>query len=171
MKFPSSVLLKSICLSATLVLFAGCAAKKPAAEAPSESTVAGAGAGDVVEATPDMVAEEADANRSIVYFEFDSSTIRAEFTGELKRIATELAADPRRVARLEGHTDSRGSREYNVGLGERRAQAARQFLLMNGVAQAQLSTISYGEERPAAAGDEESAWSQNRRVEIVRTTP
>jgi peptidoglycan-associated lipoprotein len=69
--------------------------------------------------------------------------------------------------RLEGHTDERGSREYNIGLGERRAQAVRRALLLQGATETQLSTVSYGAERPAAAGSNEAAWSQNRRVEIV----
>jgi peptidoglycan-associated lipoprotein len=69
--------------------------------------------------------------------------------------------------RLEGHADERGSREYNIGLGERRAQAVRRALLLQGVAESQLATVSYGEERPAAAGSGEDAYSQNRRVEII----
>ena len=69
--------------------------------------------------------------------------------------------------RLEGHTDERGSREYNIGLGERRAQAVRRALLLQGATDAQLSTVSYGEERPAVAGHDEAAWAKNRRVEIV----
>ena len=67
----------------------------------------------------------------------------------------------------KAHTDERGSREYNIGLGERRAQAVRRALLLQGVAEAQISTVSYGEERPAVAGHDEAAWSKNRRVEIV----
>ena len=69
--------------------------------------------------------------------------------------------------RLEGHTDERGTREYNIGLGERRAQAVRRALMLQGVGEAQISTVSFGEERPAVAGDDEAAWAQNRRVEIL----
>jgi peptidoglycan-associated lipoprotein len=69
--------------------------------------------------------------------------------------------------RLEGHTDERGSREYNIGLGERRAQTVRRALLVQGVAEAQITTVSYGEERPAVAGSDEAAFAQNRRVEFV----
>ena len=86
-----------------------------------------------------------------------------------RNAGAELIAEPKRTARLEGHADARGSREYNVGLGERRAQAVRQFLILNGVPQVQIVTVSYGEERPAVQGDDEAAWSRNRRVEIVRT--
>ncbi len=69
--------------------------------------------------------------------------------------------------RLEGNTDERGSREYNIGLGERRAQAVRRALMLQGVADAQITTVSYGEERPAVTGHTEEAWSRNRRVDIV----
>ena len=72
--------------------------------------------------------------------------------------------------RLEGHTDERGSREYNIGLGERRAQSVRRALLLQGAADAQISTVSYGEERPAVPGHDEAAWAKNRRVEIVYLT-
>jgi peptidoglycan-associated lipoprotein len=71
--------------------------------------------------------------------------------------------------RLEGHADERGSREYNIGLGERRAQAVRRLLLLQGVSAGQISTVSFGEERPRATGSTESAWAQNRRVEITYT--
>ena len=69
--------------------------------------------------------------------------------------------------RLEGHTDERGSREYNIGLGERRAQAVRRALMLQGVGDAQIVTVSYGEERPAQPGSDEAAWAKNRRVELV----
>ncbi|MGI9270882.1 MAG: OmpA family protein, partial [Woeseiaceae bacterium] len=71
--------------------------------------------------------------------------------------------------RLEGHADERGSREYNIGLGERRAQTVRRLLLIQGASAAQVSTVSFGEERPAADGSSEAAYSQNRRVEIAYT--
>jgi peptidoglycan-associated lipoprotein len=78
-----------------------------------------------------------------------------------------MAVSPDVTVRLEGHADERGSREYNIGLGERRAQAVRQILMLQGVSTAQLSTVSYGEERPAAFGSDEQSYSQNRRVELV----
>jgi len=71
------------------------------------------------------------------------------------------------TVRLEGHADERGSREYNIGLGERRAQAVRRMLLLNGVAPAQITTVSFGEERPNSYGSDESSYTQNRRVELV----
>ena len=78
-----------------------------------------------------------------------------------------MANDSRIVVRLEGHADERGSREYNIGLGERRAQAVRQALLIQGVDGSQISTVSFGEERPEALGSSESDYAQNRRVVFV----
>jgi len=103
----------------------------------------------------------------VIYFEFDSSEIRSEFNDMLAAHARYMASDPNIMVRLEGHADERGSREYNIGLGERRAQAVRQILLLQGVPAAQLSTISYGEERPAAVGSDEQSYGLNRRVELV----
>jgi len=102
-----------------------------------------------------------------IYFDFDSSEIRGEGTDIVAAHAKYLAQRGGMKVRLEGHTDERGSREYNIGLGERRAQAVRRALLLQGATEAQLSTVSYGEERPAAAGSDEAAWAKNRRVEIV----
>ena len=102
-----------------------------------------------------------------VYFDFDSSEIKGDGTDIVAAHAKHLAANPGARVRLEGHTDERGSREYNIGLGERRAQSVRRALLLQGAADAQISTVSYGEERPAVAGHDETAWAKNRRVEIV----
>ncbi|MEJ2603734.1 MAG: peptidoglycan-associated lipoprotein Pal [Gammaproteobacteria bacterium] len=103
----------------------------------------------------------------IVYFEFDRSEVQPRFTDLLAAHARNLANNPRLRVRLEGHADERGSREYNIGLGERRAQAVRRILLIQGASAGQINTVSYGEERPAERGSSESAYAQNRRVEIV----
>ena len=105
--------------------------------------------------------------KRIVYFDFDSSEIKGEGTDIVAAHAKYLAANPGTRVRLEGHTDERGSREYNIGLGERRAQSVRRALLLQGAADTQISTVSYGEERPAVPGHDEAAWAKNRRVEIV----
>jgi peptidoglycan-associated lipoprotein len=105
--------------------------------------------------------------KSIVYFDFDSSEIRPEYVSVVAAHAGYLVKFPSARVRLEGHTDERGSREYNIGLGERRAQAVRRALMLQGVADAQITTVSYGEERPAVEGTDESAHAQNRRVELV----
>ena len=83
------------------------------------------------------------------------------------RNARNLTAHPNLKMKLEGNTDERGTREYNIGLGERRAQAVRRALMLQGVAESQLTTVSFGAERPAVEGDDEAAWAQNRRVEMV----
>jgi peptidoglycan-associated lipoprotein len=109
--------------------------------------------------------------RRVIYFDFDSSEIKGDGTDIVGAHAKYLANNPTARVRLEGHTDDRGSREYNIGLGERRAQSVRRALLLQGATEAQLSTVSYGAERPAVAGHDEAAWSKNRRVEIVYLTP
>ena len=105
--------------------------------------------------------------KRIVYFDFDSSEIKGDGTDIVAAHARYLTMNARVHVRLEGHTDERGSREYNIGLGERRAQAVRRALLLQGASDAQVSTVSYGAERPADAGHDEAAWAKNRRVEIV----
>jgi peptidoglycan-associated lipoprotein len=105
--------------------------------------------------------------KSIVYFDFDSSEIRSEYVPVVAAHASYLVKFPTARVRLEGHTDEKGSREYNIGLGERRAQAVRRALMLQGVAEAQITTVSYGEERPAAEGSDDAAHAQNRRVELV----
>jgi peptidoglycan-associated lipoprotein len=105
--------------------------------------------------------------KRVIYFDFDSSEIKGEGTDIVAAHAKYLAGHPNTRVRLEGNTDDRGSREYNIGLGERRAQAVKRALLLQGSAEGQLSTVSYGAERPAVVGNDEGAWAKNRRVEIV----
>lgn len=106
-------------------------------------------------------------SKRIVYFDYDSAEIRADSQTVVAAHSRYLAGAAGQKIRLEGHADERGSREYNIGLGERRAQAVRRALLLQGVAEVQLATVSYGEERPAVAGSDEQAYAANRRVEIV----
>lgn len=103
----------------------------------------------------------------IIYFDFDSSEVRSDYRAVVDAHAAFLAAHPNVSITLEGHADERGSREYNLALGERRAQSVKQQMTIQGVNASQISTVSYGEERPAVDGHDEYAWSQNRRVEIV----
>lgn len=103
---------------------------------------------------------------SIIYFDFDSSELRPEDTDTVARHAMQLSADPGLSIRLEGHADERGSREYNIGLSERRSQTVRRMLLIQGASASQISTVAFGEERPAALGSSEDAYAQNRRVEF-----
>jgi len=103
----------------------------------------------------------------VIYFEFDSSEVRAQDQDLVARHAMQLGNNPGARVRLEGHADERGSREYNIGLGERRAQAVRQMLMIQGVPSDQISTVSFGEERPVAFGSSERDYAQNRRVEFT----
>lgn len=103
----------------------------------------------------------------VVYFEFDRSDIRVDFNEMLAAHGGYLASNPNASVRLEGHADETGSREYNIGLGERRAQSVRRVLMLQGASASQLSTVSYGEERPAALGSDEESYRLNRRVELV----
>ena len=106
---------------------------------------------------------------NIIYFAFDSSEIRAADTDIVARHAAQMANNSRMEIRLEGHADERGSREYNIGLGERRSQAVRRLLLIQGASVGQISTVSFGEERPVAIGSSEGEYAQNRRVEFKYT--
>lgn len=103
----------------------------------------------------------------VVYFGFDLDTIEPRFNRMLEAHAQYLVANPGARVRLEGHTDERGSREYNLALGERRANAVRRALMANGARGDQMQVISYGEEMPVAFGQDEQSWALNRRVEIV----
>lgn len=106
------------------------------------------------------------ADSLIIYFDYDQSDVSPEYADLLASHARRLASDGTRQLRLEGHGDERGSREYNIGLGERRAQAVRRLLLIQGATSSQISTVSYGEERPAAFGSTETDYEKNRRVEL-----
>ena len=99
------------------------------------------------------------------YFEFDSARLTSAARAALTLHAEQLDTSPRAI-RLEGHADERGSREYNMALGERRANAVRNFLVLQGVQSSLIETVSYGEEQPQELGSSEGAWSKNRRVEL-----
>lgn len=127
------------------------------------ATTDGAGSGDPFggETMDDPFAGELGM---VIYFDFDSSEVRAQDQELVARHAMDLVSNAGAQVRLEGHADERGSREYNIGLGERRAQAVRRLLMIQGVSASQISTVSFGEERPEAMGSSESDYAQNRRV-------
>lgn len=102
-----------------------------------------------------------------IYFEFDSSRIQSRFADAIAAHARYLAEHPDIRLRLEGHTDERGTREYNVALGERRAESVEKALVLGGAQASQLTTLSFGEERPAELGSSEAAYAKNRRVELI----
>lgn len=162
-------------------LLAACGSKRPT-ESPAEAATAvpattepGAQSAGIatVDASTGSTAQGALGpdgplgSQRVIYFDFDSSDIRNEYVDVIAAHGRFLAGNATVRVRLEGHTDERGSREYNIGLGERRAQTVRRALALQGVQDAQIATVSYGEERPAAAGSDENAYSKNRRVEIV----
>jgi peptidoglycan-associated lipoprotein len=106
-------------------------------------------------------------NERIIYFGFNSDVVDDPSLELLRQHGRYLSDNPGERVRLEGHTDERGSREYNIGLGERRAVGVQSVLLVEGASAEQLTTVSFGEERPADAASDETAWAANRRVELV----
>ena len=106
-------------------------------------------------------------SKQTIYFMYDSSQVQQDFIPVIAAHAQYLMAHPARHIILEGHTDERGSREYNIALGEQRAKSVFRMLKMQGVSDSQLEIVSYGEEKPASDGMEEASWQLNRRVEIV----
>jgi peptidoglycan-associated lipoprotein len=159
-------------------LLAGCPANPVPDPDPVDTTV-GADAGSGPETSgideytsgpgDDFGEEPEEMLADIIYFQFDSSEIRAEDQELVTAHAISMNANQSLNVRLEGHADERGSREYNIGLGERRAQAVRQILMIQGVSGSQIQTVSFGEERPESMGSSESDYAANRRVEIRYT--
>lgn len=103
----------------------------------------------------------------IIHFEYDSSEVQERYRQVVEAHALYLVANPDETLTLEGHADERGSREYNLALGERRALSVKRQMTLLGAAPSQIRTVSYGEERPVETGHDEYAWSQNRRVELI----
>jgi peptidoglycan-associated lipoprotein len=112
--------------------------------------------------------EGALSNRTI-YFEFDSAKLTSESIEILETHGNFVAGNGEVSVRLEGHADERGSREYNIALGDRRAQSVRRVLLFQGASSDQVETVSYGEEQPVMSGHDEESWGKNRRVEMIYT--
>jgi peptidoglycan-associated lipoprotein len=143
----------------------------PPAQTGQTDPNAGAGANNdevgLVELPGSQAAMVAAAGSDTIYFGTDKSDVSADAQATLSAQAKWMLANPNVRASVEGHADERGTREYNQALGERRAQAAKQFLMAQGVPEARLLTISWGKERPVATGSDESAWAQNRRAVTV----
>jgi peptidoglycan-associated lipoprotein len=138
-----------------IALLAGCAS--------NTATTAGTGgaavsSGPVPGSQEDLVANVGDR----VFYAFDSSKLSTDATGTLDRQSGWLGKYPQVSVQVAGNTDDRGTEEYNLALGQRRANSARDYLVAKGVASSRISTISYGKDRPTAVGDDESAWAQNR---------
>ncbi|GAB4360201.1 MAG: peptidoglycan-associated lipoprotein Pal [Oricola sp.] len=152
----------AVCLVTGLAL-TGCASKKPLPNNASELGLNGAAPGT----SQDFTVNVGDR----IFFDTDSSAIRADAQQTLIRQAQWLNQYPQYQITIEGHADERGTREYNIALGARRAAATRDFLVSRGVNAQRIKTISYGKERPVATCDDISCWSQNRRAVTVLGGP
>lgn len=156
----------------SIALMAGCAsnqtedsdqmaADKAAAEAAAAEAAAQAKADAEAQAKADAMA----ALETVFYFDFDQATLSADTRAALDAQAAFLKGSDSKI-RLEGHADERGTRDYNMALGERRANAVANYLIINGVERYRVEVISYGEERPVASGSDDSSYAKNRRVEL-----
>ena len=157
---------------------AGCSSPVKLDEPPVESrnpnAAAGAGgAGGATRGTSqsqvtgvDLSANAANALGKVVYFDFDSFVVKEEYRPIVDSYSKQLSADRKKRVVVEGHTDERGGREYNLALGQKRAEAVAKSLTLLGVQDAQIEATSYGKERPAATGSDETAWAKNRRAEL-----
>ncbi|MDG1818753.1 MAG: OmpA family protein [Porticoccaceae bacterium] len=150
-----------------VVLLAGCSSNPVVEEQPTSTDIEDTSVqtGQVDTSAIDDVAVETVSADTIFYFDFDKALLKPESRAALLEHSVMLQNNPRNV-RLEGHADERGTREYNMALGERRAQAVKEFLVLQGVSPSLIEVISYGEERAAAYGSNDDAWSLNRRVEL-----
>lgn len=159
-------------LLALLSIFALAACETPTTDAGSVSGTGAAGGnfGSGFESSnvdPGTLSDFESAVSDRIYFALDSSSLNGEAQGVLQAQAEWLKANPLINVVVEGHADERGTREYNLALGERRANAARNYLVSLGVAASRISNVSYGKERPAVLGSNESSWAQNRRAVTV----
>ena len=152
-----------------LAVVVGCSSKKGDASGdgaidPNAGYNAGANGSGLDSSMSDEAALRA---ITVFYFEYDSADLQPEAMRALDVHAQDLKGNGQRVV-LAGNTDERGTREYNMALGERRGQAVQRYLVLQGVSPAQLEVVSYGEERPLALGNDDQAWAQNRRVEMTK---
>lgn len=153
-----------------MVAVAGCSKKPPASLPPSPSQMeseAGVDQGYSGPAKGSQADFVANVTSDRVFFDTDKSHVDAEAQAILRSQAQWLAANPNVRVTLEGHADERGTRDYNLALGERRANAAKNYLVTLGVNGARVATVSYGKERPEALGSDEQAWARNRRAVTV----
>jgi peptidoglycan-associated lipoprotein len=165
-----------VLLPVAALLLAACHKNQTVADAGASTVSSGAGGGGSTSATSGSTGITGSALDSattkalqtlVIYFDFDQAEIKPEFADVVRAHGQRLATNANLQVRLEGHTDERGSREYNIGLGDRRAKSVQRALMLNGANASQITTVSYGEERPAATGSDEESWRLNRRVEIV----
>lgn len=161
--------LKSLLVAVPVLTLAACSSTDEVAATDANT---GVSTNQVVEqglTAEELLRQQLEALRqdSTIYFDFDKSGIRSEFASVLEAHAAFLRARTTISVTIEGHTDARGTPEYNIALGERRGQAVQQYLSNLGVSAGQMSVVSYGEEKAAVEGNDESAWSKNRRAVLV----
>jgi peptidoglycan-associated lipoprotein len=144
----------------TILIFAGCSSLQITEEAVADQSVAG------VSITSKSTATQAVLANAIVYFEYDQFSLSAKSIQALKGVSELMKRNTKITISIEGHADERGTREYNLALGQRRAESVSNYLIANGIKRNRLVTKSYGEERPLSLGSNDTAWSKNRRVEI-----
>ncbi len=133
----------------------------------ASSAAQASGAGSSGRLSQEQIQAENALRQTVFYFDFDIAEFRTADRETLIYHARDLSANPSKHLRLEGHADERGTREYNLALGERRANSILNFLIVNGASRSQIEVVSYGEERPAMRGQSENAYNRNRRVELV----
>jgi peptidoglycan-associated lipoprotein len=166
------MLKRTIYSLAIVALIAGCSSGTKLNNAPVTDGGAGQGgaASGVAPVTIDQNAQNAQGPvgvARIIYFDFDSYTVKPEYQSVLDGHARFLKANPQRHVSIEGHTDERGGREYNLALGQKRSEAVRKSLVLLGVNDGQIEAVSFGKEKPAVQGTGEDVWAQNRRAEIT----
>ena len=176
---PFTRIRSTVTAAAIIFLVIGCSSVKLDEQKPAPIVDAGK-AGTAADARA-VVPVTADASKAIdpftdpnnplskksVFFDFDSFVVKVEYQPLIEAHGKYLAANGSRQIKIEGNTDERGGREYNLALGQKRAEAVKQRLLLMGARDAQIETVSFGEERPRATGSTEEAWAQNRRADIV----
>ncbi len=171
MKLPVRVLLTAAVASATLVACSGTKTKpqqQSSVDTGTTTTTTGANNGGMY--TPASLDTDSCLRQRVVYFDFDHAEIKPEFQAQVACHAAYLRQFPGARVTLEGNADERGTREYNLGLGERRGNSVSSALSGAGASSSQLNTVSYGEERPTCKDHNEGCWAKNRRVEIVYTS-
>lgn len=161
------VLILGACASSEPVKEVPVVDRKPVATAPTTPTPAAQPTGTLPVVGNPLTDPNNILSKRSVYFDYDSNVVKDEFRNLVQAHTRYLIDNKTARVRLEGSTDERGSREYNLALGQRRANAVKKIMVVLGVPEARLETISFGEEKPRAPGHDESAWSQNRRTDIV----
>jgi len=162
-----SLLTLAACSSTGETEEADSSAQTSTASSSSSNSAQSSGASGRGQLTQEEIRAQNALQQTVFYFDFDVAEFKPEDRQTLVYHARDLAANLNKRVRLEGHADERGTREYNLALGERRANNIMNFLIVNGASRSQIETVSYGEERPSVNGQTEAAYARNRRVEVV----